>query len=188
MNLTLIDRQHRSSALGGRFVASALPFALAALLLGACSGGKKTTASDASASDAGVTADASDAGAPPPATAVGIDAVPVGACGAPASADVYVSAFVATDCRSPHAMEVAGRYTLADPVYPGHTRLHLDSYRDCQPIFEAYVGVPSWNSRYDIQTITPSPSTWARGDRGVTCLIVAEDGTPLSVPVRNTRR
>ncbi len=129
-----------------------------------------------------------DAGASSRAPGVGLDAVAVGSCGAPASPDVYVSAFVLSDCQAPHAMEVAGRYALTDAAYPGNTRLHLDSYRDCQPIFEKYVGAPFWESRFDLQTITPSPSTWARGDRTVTCLVVGEDGAALPTSARGSRR
>ena len=153
-----------------------LPFAL--VLMGACS-------------------DDSSSGKPPattppvvtpPAKAVGLDAVEVGACGAPATADLYVSAFTIADCKAPHAMELAGRYTLTEATYPGHTRLYLDAYRDCQPIFEKYVGMPYWDSRFDIRSITPSPSSWARGDRTVTCMVVGTGGAPLATPARDSRR
>ncbi|HEY0705909.1 MAG TPA: septum formation family protein [Polyangia bacterium] len=172
--------------------AGGVSLVLALCLATACSGSKKPAdggldAPPATTPDGGGGA-GSDSGVAPANPPVGLDAVGIGACGAPASPDVYVSAFVPSSCQAPHAMEVAGRYQLTAPAYPGHTRLHLDSYRDCQPLFEAYVGVPFWNSRFDIQTITPSPSTWARGDRTVTCLVVGEDGAPLPTMARDSRR
>jgi hypothetical protein len=164
--MTHVKGNHRSRGTAALLVTAAL------VLLGACSD------SDSK----------SDSKQSPPTKGVGLDAVDVGACGAPATADLFVSAFTMADCTGPHAMELAGRYTLTDATYPGHTRLYLDAYRDCQPIFESYVGAPYWDSKFDILTITPSPSSWAGGDRTVTCMVVGEEGAPLPSLARGDRR
>jgi hypothetical protein len=158
--------------------ASSLWPCLALVLLAACSGGS------------GKALDASVENPPPgpPAPGVGLDAVEVGSCGAPATDDLYVSELKLSDCAAPHAMELAGRYTLTEATYPGHTQLYRDAYRDCQPIFEKYVGLPFWDSKLDILTITPSPSSWTAGDRTVTCMVIGAERAPLTTRARDSRR
>ena len=122
---------------------------------------------------------------------VSFDEVKVGACGAPAADSVFVSRFKVGVCNAEHAMEVAGRFELTDDdyaEYPGVTELMLAMYDRCQAQFEAFVGIPFWDSTYDLTTVTPSAGTWALGDRTVVCLVKDIDGEPLTSPARLSRR
>ncbi len=113
----------------------------------------------------------------------------VGHCGAPADESVWVERFLLLDdCTQPHRFEVAGRYDLDHAEYPGHTTLLKESYERCQPIFAAYVGKAYWDSVYDLTSITPSPSSWAGGDRDVVCLVKTLDRTPLSERAQGSGR
>lgn len=155
-------------------------FPLAALL-GACSGGGKSPAKP----DGGSSSDATTVPAVPQ-TKLG--ALKAGDCGGPPSSDVFVASFELTPCTKPHRAEVAGRYQLTAATYPGHSLLVTEAYRDCQPLFEAHVGKPFWDSQYDIMTITPSPSSWDTGDREVICLVVDVDGRALTTAAKDSRR
>lgn len=105
----------------------------------------------------------------------------VGDCGAPVDESVWVERFLLLDdCSKPHRFEVAGRYDVDHPEYPGHATLLKEAYERCQPVFQAYVGKAYWDSVYDLTSITPSPSSWAGGDRDVVCLVKTLDRTPLT--------
>ena len=128
-----------------------------------------------------------------PGDTVDVDALESGQCATPADDDLFVDDVELNDCDEAHLAEVIGSIeiedgTYPDDAYPGNDRIVPDAYEACQPRFEAYVGIPFWDSVYDIRTITPSPSTWAEGDRTITCLVVDVDGAPLTRAVRDSQR
>jgi hypothetical protein len=111
----------------------------------------------------------------------------VGDCISPTDKDLFVSDMEVIDCREPHDMQVAGRFTFAEAVgveYPGFVAVQQDAYKQCQPAFEQFTGVAFFDSPYDISTVTPSAATWADGDRDTICLIVNIDGAPLVATVQ----
>jgi len=130
-----------------------------------------------------------------------------GDCAVPENNDNFVNGLSVGGCNQPHNMEVAGRFdfsTIGDPAYatgtdyPGHLAVQQKAYDQCQSVFKSYTGISFWpdnwkqaaaagalSTQYDINTITPSASTWADGDRSVICLIVRLDGQPLRASVGN---
>ena len=127
-----------------------------------------------------------------PGDVVNVDSLSPRDCATPSNEDMFVDSFTLADCDEPHAMEVIASFEIAQgeypgSAYPGNARLLPDSYEACQPRFEEYVGVSLWDSAYDITTITPSPSTWAEGDRTITCLLVSADESPLTSAAYESR-
>lgn len=112
--------------------------------------------------------------------------VGIGACGAPAGEGQFVTTFTLAPCTGEHTLEVAGRYNLPEGAYPGSSQLRLSTQRDCIPIFDRYVGRSYWSSDYDLRVVYPSPSAWEQGDRGVLCMVVGEDGAPLTERARGS--
>ena len=86
-------------------------------------------------------------------------------------------------------LEVFAQYELDEATeYPGGSELTFAAQDECQSRFEAYVGHSYWTSELDLTTLTPSFSTWDVGDRTVTCLLVAGDGSMLAFAARNASR
>lgn len=122
--------------------------------------------------------------------AINISELEVGLCVSPEDDNLYVSEMWLPECGEEHLMEVAGLYQLEETVnsnYPSALGLKQRAYEDCQPYFERYVGIPFWDSVYDIETITPSASTWGQGDREVVCLVVYAEGETLTTSVRDAQ-
>lgn len=164
-----------------------LKLGLAACWLAACGGSAPST--DPSPDDPTDTPDTPDTPSPPSTvSAKPLDDLSVGACGAPAGDGLFVTHFSTTSCSSPHRMELAGRVEVDHAEYPGHTELTREAYELCQPPFQAYVGLPFWDSSLDLLTLTPSPSTWADGDRTVMCWVVEVNGAELTATARGSRR
>jgi len=115
-----------------------------------------------------------------------IDDLAIGTCGAPAEEGGFVREFAVAPCDGPHATEIAGRYTLPDAEYPGSSRLRRETQTACIPIFNQYVGRSYWFSDFELRTVSPSPSSWAAGDRVVVCLVVGENGAPLESAARDS--
>lgn len=166
---------------------------LLSLLLVACGGGGGSSGGSSSSGD---TVNSS------PSTKALTD-LQAGDCATPENNGTFVNGLAVGDCSTPHNMEVAGRLDFsaigdpayaADAEYPGHLAVQQEAYKQCQPVFESWTGVPFWpenwkeavagggtpSTTYDIETITPSASTWADGDRSVICLIVRLDGQQLT--------
>jgi len=111
-----------------------------------------------------------------------------GACVSFTDDNAFVAELEVRACGATHDVEVAGRYTLTDETYPGRSQLRLDTQLACLPIFEAYVGKDYFASSFELRAISPSPSSWSVGDRTVLCLVVSEDGQPLTTVARGSGR
>lgn len=125
----------------------------------------------------------------PSAVATSLADLKNGDCTSPEQNSIFASGLDVTDCSEPHDMEVAGRFELSEAAgvaYPGYLAIRQEAYKQCQPVFESWTGVAFWDSKYDINTITPSASTWDDGDRSVICLIETVDGKPLTAAVGAT--
>jgi hypothetical protein len=80
-------------------------------------------------------------------------------------------------CSEPHVYEV-----YYETFFEG---LDLESIKAkgdqvCQDAFESYVGVPYSDSILYYSILHPSPESYQDGDREITCLLVNEDGSPVS--------
>ena len=115
-------------------------------------------------------------------TKVVLSDLPIGSC-VITDQGYYVREVVETACNKLHDFQVAGSFERDEGIgaeYPGTLELEYESYEKCQSIFESYTGIPFWQSKFDISTVTPSASTWRDGDREVTCLLVDTDGNALA--------
>lgn len=89
--------------------------------------------------------------------------------------DTYINRSLEVPCAGGSEAKVAGFTQLegdASAEYPGWHATDSAGYDKCQPVFEKFTGTDFWSSALDITAVTPSASTWRRGDRLVACLIV----------------
>jgi hypothetical protein len=95
---------------------------------------------------------------------------------------------VRDSCGRPHDGEVAAVFDwptgLGDDAYPGDDRAFRYGERRCMQAADGYVG-GRLGTRFAIRVIYPNATAWSRGDRHFTCAIVAADGSPLALPVRD---
>lgn len=93
------------------------------------------------------------------------------------------------DCAKPHDNEVIGsiRYT-GGVAFPGQDDLLAFAEAPCVEAFGTYVGIDFQSSRLDMIIVTPTDLTWAKGDRLLSCVVVAGDGTKLTASVKGSAR
>jgi hypothetical protein len=91
------------------------------------------------------------------------------------------------NCAAPHDNEIIGStaYTAAG-AFPGSDALQEFARTPCVATFEDYVGGTFDASHLDMIAVTPSELTWAKGDRQVTCVVLAGDGSQLTGSVKGT--
>ena len=77
-------------------------------------------------------------------------------------------------CSQPHWAEVYSKQTLSGGTYVA-SRISTESEDRCIAKFENYVGTSYDLSSLLITWFEPTPSGWAAGDRGITCLLEAEN-------------
>ena len=91
------------------------------------------------------------------------------------------------DCAKPHDNEVVGSSVYTpDGAYPGSDALQSFAKTPCITAFGTYVGVAFESSKLDMIAVTPSELTWAKGDRQISCVVVAGDGGQLTGSVKGT--
>ena len=144
-------------------------------------GGSTTTTEPGS----GTTTTTTIPGGGEPGDTVDVADLEPGTCIDPTDDSTFVETAELRDCEDPHEFEVIDTFTIAqdfypDDAYPGGSTIVPDAYEACQPRFEAHTGEEFWESSYDLTTITPSPSTWAEGDREIVCLLINIDRSPLT--------
>ncbi len=93
------------------------------------------------------------------------------------------------DCTTGHDDEIVGvvSYTI-NGAYPGQAAVDTFANAPCVAAFGSYVGVDFELSALDMITVTPSELSWARGDRQISCVAVARDGSRLTGSVKGSRR
>lgn len=121
----------------------------------------------------------SDPVAPPTDLTSDSDAVlPAGTCIMTISRTSNVGSVEPIDCQQEHSGEVFLSLVLTQPAdvpYPGMDPLEADSRRVCEgQAFESYVGRPYVGedlSRFFTYALLPTESSWAEGDRDVSCVL-----------------
>ncbi|MHB1139473.1 MAG: septum formation family protein [Microthrixaceae bacterium] len=127
---------------------------------------------------------------------VSVESLEPGDCVTPSADQDALREVPVADCAAAHGVETFAVLEIdetdfpdvTDDAYPGGADLRDVAYQACQTPFATYVGVPFWESSYDITTITPSPSSWVAGDREIVCLIVDMDGNLLTGSARDRAR
>lgn len=100
----------------------------------------------------------------------------------PDADELVLTTVEVVDCDEPHLAEVVAIGELtADPgdAFPGVADRDAEALALCQPAVEAYTGVPLAASDLGLIWLAPTATTWADGDREVTCAVQSLDGTPL---------
>ena len=78
------------------------------------------------------------------------------------------------DCSRAHTYEVVAQTTFPDDVdtLPSEGSIKSLGEGFCQgEDFTAYVGVEAGKSSYQIEYLSPSADTWAKGDRKISCAV-----------------
>ncbi len=92
-----------------------------------------------------------------------------------------IEEFVGVPCSTSHQMEVYALLTYPDGgAYPGDAALESYSVERCTAEFGSYMGAPyDTEPILDFNYFTPTEDGWNDGDRGVTCAVIAYDGSEL---------
>ena len=99
--------------------------------------------------------------------------------------DTLVSTLDLVECSEPHDAEVFGLFDLLGETWPGADEAYFEGDSGCYDLFEAYVGIDYMDSYYFYEVYTPTPDSWATGDRTVVCTIVDPSG-PLTKLIRGS--
>ena len=115
-----------------------------------------------------------------PESIVTLDSIPAGACGEFIEELNGVEFMRVKSCDESHMYEMAGTFELTEfaDEYPGDIQIARLLNQGCRPVFESHTGQTYDAINLDIETISPSRSTWSEGDRTVICLVVNADRTP----------
>jgi hypothetical protein len=93
------------------------------------------------------------------------------------------------DCATPHDNEIVAVVSDTVPgAYPGQSAVDAFANAPCEAAFGAYVGIDFEASTLDLITLTPSELSWARGDRQISCVAIARDGSALTGSVKDSGR
>jgi actin-like ATPase involved in cell morphogenesis len=90
------------------------------------------------------------------------------------------------DCDDAHEYEAVGTHQLVgdNSVYPPIDAMAADAAAPCEEQFRLHVGVSSDASIHSsLPLLFPTAAAWAAGDRGVLCVALSDDGTPIEGPI-----
>ena len=91
-------------------------------------------------------------------------------------------------CDGERDVEVSFAALFEDGPFPGDQHLVDSATNTCRRAFENYVGIPPDQSEYDVEWMVPTEDQWASGVRNGICLVVADDGSPLTGIVKGSNR
>jgi Septum formation len=93
----------------------------------------------------------------------------LGDCIAEIPTDSRVMALPTVDCAAPHGGEVFAVIDMPDGDYPGQSR--IDQYQNkCPQALSRFAPDALTDDSVGIYVLYPTPDTWKRGDRAVTCI------------------
>ena len=110
----------------------------------------------------------------------------------PTATEVYSVSTV--PCTQPHAYEVFHEFAIDDqPDYPGNDAVTTAAEQGCTGDgFTDYIGTKYLQSELYVYWYTPTPGSWAAGDRMVSCMVLepaAENGgNPTSSSLKGSNR
>lgn len=117
---------------------------------------------------------------------VTIEDAPPGPCYDFDLVDGFVDGFDEVSCEGEREVEVAFASDFEPGTYPGLDTLNEQAEASCDNIFERYVGVSQDESRYRASWLVPTEEMWVGGNLQGVCLIVSDDGSPLSGTVKGS--
>jgi hypothetical protein len=99
-----------------------------------------------------------------------------------------LDSFDPVSCATPHDGEVVGSATHPGAsAYPSEAALADFAATPCIAAFNSYVGRDFQISSLAMLPLVPTESTWATGDRAITCVVLADDGSKLTMSVKGSR-
>lgn len=91
-------------------------------------------------------------------------------------------------CDRSHGAEVIGTSVVEGDTMPSTDDLDARAQEDCLAEFEKYVGIAYSGSELGLTWMVPTEESWRdSGDRTITCLALAPDGTSLDATVKGSR-
>ena len=105
--------------------------------------------------------------------------------------DKPVGEVTVVDCAKTHAYEVVAQTTFGEDVkgLPNEDSIKSLGEGFCQgEDFTAYVGVEAGKSSYQIEYLSPSEDTWAKGDRHVTCVVAQGDKSEVKGSAKDSKK
>lgn len=94
----------------------------------------------------------------------------------------------AVPCAEAHDNEIYHAFDVPDGPYPGEADLDASADQECVGAFESFVGRDYLESVLEFFPITPTSSSWAAGDRTVSCALHARDLSKLTGTMRGSQR
>lgn len=95
------------------------------------------------------------------------------------------------DCAKTHTYEVIAQTTFPDDVdkLPNEGSIKSLGEGFCQgEEFTKYIGVDASSSGYQIEYLSPSDDTWAKGDRKISCVVAQGDKSEVKGSARNSKK
>lgn len=93
----------------------------------------------------------------------------LGDCIAEVPTDSRVLTLPTVDCAEPHGGEVYAVINMSDGDYPGQTK--IDQFQEkCPEELATFAPDAMTDDSVGIYVLYPTPETWERGDRAVTCI------------------
>lgn len=89
-------------------------------------------------------------------------------------------------CSGTRQVEVSFAALFEEGPYPGDDYLADTADDTCTTAFENYVGVSPEQSAYGVDWLLPTEAMWSAGVRKGICLVVADDGSPLTGTVKGS--
>ena len=115
---------------------------------------------------------------------VGAFALRLGDCIQNPDAEGVVSIVVSVEgvpCATPHDAQVYAEFDVTGILEYDEAAVELLAQQECIDRWTEAIGTVFWEDLLlDSFSLFPSPASWAVGDRGVVCLLVSIDGSPLS--------
>lgn len=77
------------------------------------------------------------------------------------------------DCADPHLMQVVGMFDIPDPSLPDRTVMIEFSSGRCRELLEQNTGISGYTYDHRLVILSPTPASWAGGDRTIHCVIAS---------------
>jgi len=105
---------------------------------------------------------------------------------APPEFDI-ISTLPVVPCTQLHDGQVLGTRYLGEDEWPGDDAIYDRSDKECSIQFEAFVGIPVDDSRFDLSWYSPDQESWQGGDHLVACVVSDPRGQTVGT-LRAARR
>ena len=113
---------------------------------------------------------------------------PPGPCFEVEASGGVLSDWTEVSCEGSRQIEVTFAAAFEDGPYPGDDYLANNAESTCRNAFENYVGLSPEDSMFDYDWLLPDQDLWANGVRNGICLVVRDDGSPLTDTVKGSER